>query len=93
VKFLETESSPKQPVMKLPAEEMALDVQRHHKPAFNAFTAPRHVNQEERSARDEHHLLMPSTPLSTTLPVFSPVTESSRPKTSSAILNDVLSSS
>jgi hypothetical protein len=40
VKFLETESSPKQPVMKLPAEEMALDVQRHHKPAFNPFTAP-----------------------------------------------------
>lgn len=95
VKFLETESSPKQ-TMKLPAEEMALDVQRHHKPVFNPFTAPRHVNNEGRQPHDERHLLMPSSPLSSTLPVFSPAMDTTRPtqpKTSSAILNDVLKSS
>ncbi|XP_052106690.1 thyroid receptor-interacting protein 11-like [Mytilus californianus] len=95
VKFLETESSPKQ-TMKLPAEEMALDVQRHHKPVFNPFTAPRHVNHEGRQPHDERHLLMPSSPLSSTLPVFSPAMDTTRPtkpKTSSAILNDVLKSS
>lgn len=95
VKFLETESSPKQ-TMRLPAEEMAADVQRHHKPVFNPFTAPRHVNNEGRQPHDERHLLMPSSPLSSTLPVFSPAMDMSRPtqpKTSSAYLNDVLKSS
>ncbi|XP_063426275.1 thyroid receptor-interacting protein 11-like isoform X5 [Mytilus trossulus] len=95
VKFLETESSPKQ-TMRLPAEEMAADVQRHHKPVFNPFTAPRHVNNEGRQPHDERHLLMPSSPLSSTLPVFSPAMDTSRPtqpKTSSAYLNDVLKSS
>lgn len=85
VKFLETESSPKQ-TMRLPAEEMAQDVQRHHKPVFNPFTAPRHV--DDQTTRQDKHLLMPSSPLSSALPVF---VDSSR--TSSAILNDVLKSS
>lgn len=92
VKFLEKESSPPPPTVRLPAEEMVLDVQRHKdKSAYNPFTAPRHVAVGASSASHDSHILMPSGSLSPILPVFSPVTAQSAP-TSSAILKDVLAS-
>ncbi|XP_052276114.1 thyroid receptor-interacting protein 11-like isoform X3 [Dreissena polymorpha] len=47
VKFLERESSPPPPAVRMPAEEMVRDVQQkqkdQHKPPYNPFTAPRHT--------------------------------------------------
>lgn len=97
VKFLEKESSPPPPSLRLPAEEMVLDVQRHkEKPAYNPFTAPRHVAMPgaqtgTSTASHDSHILMSSAPMSPTLAVFTPVTAHSTPiNTSSEILKDVL---
>lgn len=91
VKFLERESTPPPAPFRLPAEEMAREAQqRHHvkerdphdKPAFNPFTAPRHVSvpiavgsAASLTTSSASHLLMgaPGSP-TTTFPVFSPFT-------------------
>ncbi|XP_060081680.1 thyroid receptor-interacting protein 11-like isoform X2 [Ylistrum balloti] len=97
VKFLEKESSPPPPSLRLPAEEMVLDVQRNKdKPAYNPFTAPRHVAMPGQAgtnaASHDSHILMSSAPMSPTLAVFTPVTAHTTPiNTSSEILKDVLS--
>ncbi|XP_021378002.1 thyroid receptor-interacting protein 11-like isoform X3 [Mizuhopecten yessoensis] len=98
VKFLEKESTPPPPSLRLPAEEMVLDVQRHKdKAAYNPFTAPRHVAMPGQTgtstASYDSHILMSSAPMSPTLGVFTPITAHSTPiNTSSEILKDVLSS-
>ncbi|XP_033734322.1 thyroid receptor-interacting protein 11-like isoform X2 [Pecten maximus] len=97
VKFLEKESSPPPPSLRLPAEEMVLDVQKQKdKPAYNPFTAPRHVAMPGQTgtsaASHDSHILMSSAPMSPTLAVFTPVTAHTTPiNTSSEILKDVLS--
>lgn len=87
VKFLERESSPPPPTVRLPAEEMVRDVQKQketHKPAYNPFTAPRHVAMPASSTaqvgpKTSQHLLMSSTvSMSQTLPTFAAPSESSR---------------
>ena len=87
VKFLERESSPPPPTVRLPAEEMVRDVQKQketNKPAYNPFTAPRHVAMPTGGtpmlgAQNTQHLLMSSTvPVSQTLPTFAAPTESSK---------------
>lgn len=110
VKFLENESTLPPPAVRLPAEEMARDVQRQretNKPAYNPFTAPRHVAMPlkigEQETSHSPHILMSTAPLSPTLPLFAPTPVSaadsspassgrSTPNTSSAILKDVLGS-
>ncbi|XP_053375011.1 thyroid receptor-interacting protein 11-like isoform X2 [Mercenaria mercenaria] len=87
VKFLERESSPPPPTVRLPAEEMVRDVQKQketHKPAYNPFTAPRHVAMPTSSTptlgtQGSQHLLMSSAvSMSQTLPTFAAPSESSR---------------
>ncbi|XP_060577113.1 thyroid receptor-interacting protein 11-like isoform X2 [Ruditapes philippinarum] len=87
VKFLERESSPPPPTVRLPAEEMVRDVQKQketHKPAYNPFTAPRHVamptgGTPTLGTPNTQHLLMSSTvSVSQTLPTFAAPTESSK---------------
>ncbi|XP_062621863.1 thyroid receptor-interacting protein 11-like isoform X2 [Saccostrea cucullata] len=105
VKFLETESTPTPPVMKLPAEDMARDVQRQkqaHKDSYNPFTAPRHVSMPPASGVSDHRnspILMSGSPTSTPMTLFAPsVTPQPRSdnerttsqNTSSAILKNVL---
>ncbi|KAK6181040.1 hypothetical protein SNE40_008983 [Patella caerulea] len=117
VKFLETESSPPPPAVRLPAEQMAKELQeKHHRekettrlskpPAFNPFTAPRHVSMPisvgtDRSAQSDSHILMASTNTPSFTPMFTtpvasdnisqPNSGRSTPQnSSSAILKDVL---
>lgn len=87
VRFLEKESSPPPPPVRLPAEEMARDVQKQkeaHKPAYNPFTAPRHVTMPTPSmespgtSHGSHILMNTSTPVSHALPTFAAPSESSR---------------
>ncbi|XP_050406994.1 thyroid receptor-interacting protein 11 isoform X2 [Patella vulgata] len=119
VKFLETESSPPPPAVRLPAEQMAKELQeKHHRekettrlskpPAFNPFTAPRHVSMPisvgtDRSAKSDSHILMGSTNTPSFTPMFTtpvandnisqPNSGRSTPQnSSSAILKDVLGS-
>lgn len=103
VKFLETESSPTPPVMKLPAEDMARDVQRHkqaQKDSYNPFTAPRHVSMPGGGASDHRSspILMSGAPMSP-MTLFAPATtpqlqssdgQTTTQNTSSAILKNVL---
>lgn len=103
VKFLETESSPTPPVMKLPAEDMVRDVQRHkqaQKDSYNPFTAPRHVSMPGGGASDHRSspILMSGAPLSP-MTLFAPATtpqlqssdgQTTTQNTSSAILKNVL---
>ncbi|KAK7504790.1 hypothetical protein BaRGS_00003818, partial [Batillaria attramentaria] len=91
VKFLEKESTPPPAPFRLPAEEMAREAQqRHHvrerdphdKPAFNPFTAPRHVSMPipvgpaaaAATSSSSHILMAPPGSPTTTFPVFSPFT-------------------
>lgn len=103
VKFLETESSPTPPVMKLPAEDMARDVQRHkqaQKDSYNPFTAPRHVSMPGGEASDHRSspILMsgaPMSPMTLFAPATTPQLQSSDGQTTtqntfSAILKNVL---
>ncbi|KAL3873668.1 hypothetical protein ACJMK2_036761 [Sinanodonta woodiana] len=108
VRFLERESSPPPPTVRLPAEEMVRDVQKQketHKPAFNPFTAPRHVSlpsQVSESSRSrDSHILMGSVAVGNPLQTFASVSNMgpqltppssgrTTPATSSAILKDVL---
>ena len=87
VRFLERESSPPPPTVRLPAEEMARDVQKQkeaHKPAYNPFTAPRHVAmptstpETPGSSQSAHILMSTSTPVSHALPTFAAPSETSR---------------
>ena len=87
VRFLEKESSPPPPAVRLPAEEMARDVQKQkeaHKPAYNPFTAPRHVampaatSEAPGSSQSAHILMSTHTPVSHSLPMFAAPSESSR---------------
>ncbi|XP_022332076.2 uncharacterized protein LOC111129874 isoform X2 [Crassostrea virginica] len=103
VKFLETESTPAPPVMKLPAEDMARDVQRQkqaQKDTYNPFTAPRHVSIPSGGTSDHRNspILMSGAPLSP-MTLFAPATtpqphsserQPSTQNTSSAILKNVL---
>ena len=114
VKFLEVESTPPPATLRLPAEEMARQVQESHhegshshsrpQPAFNPFTAPRHVSvpvpvgaAAMAATSSASHLLMapPGSP-TTAFPVFTPFSDSPGGATtstsSSAILKDVLGS-
>ncbi|XP_041352883.1 thyroid receptor-interacting protein 11-like isoform X2 [Gigantopelta aegis] len=110
VKFLERESSPPLPPVRLPAEDMARELQEKHKekeahkPAFNPFTAPRHVSMplhvgHQASTPTSHILMASGTP--SALPLFQPMSEESisrsssgrsTPQNASAILKDVLGS-
>ena len=87
VRFLEKESSPPPPTVRLPAEEMARDVQKQkeaHKPAYNPFTAPRHVampgvqSETPGTLPSSHILMSTSTPVSHNIPTFAAPSESSR---------------
>ncbi|KAL4238385.1 Golgi organization [Mactra antiquata] len=87
VKFLERESSPPPPTVRLPAEEMVQDIQKQretHKPVYNPFTAPRHVamptsNTSTIGSHKPQHILMSSAvSMSQTLPTFAAPSESSR---------------
>ncbi|XP_048733760.1 thyroid receptor-interacting protein 11-like isoform X4 [Ostrea edulis] len=103
VKFLETESSPTPPVLRLPAEDMARDVQRQkqaQKDSYNPFTAPRHVSIPAGDSTDHRNspILMSGAPLSP-MTLFAPVTtpqplsgtaQATSQNTSSAILKNVL---
>ncbi|XP_076441605.1 uncharacterized protein LOC143280803 isoform X2 [Babylonia areolata] len=82
VKFLEVESTPPPAPVRLPAEEMAREVQQHHHhhpsrdkaPPFNPFTAPRHVSMpipvgsaaSAMASSSSSHLLMATPPGSPT---------------------------
>ncbi|XP_061173845.1 thyroid receptor-interacting protein 11-like isoform X1 [Saccostrea echinata] len=105
VKFLETESTPTPPVMKLPAEDMVRDVQRQkqaQKDSYNPFTAPRHVAMPAGSGVSDHRnspILMSGSPTSTPMTLFAPsmtpqsLSDNERAtsqNTSSAILKNVL---
>ena len=103
VKFLETESTPAPPVMKLPAEDMARDVQRQkqaQKDTYNPFTAPRHVSIPAGDTSDHRNspILMsgaPLSPMTLFAPAMTPQPHSSEGQpstqnTSSAILKNVL---
>lgn len=79
VKFLEKESSPPPPTVRLPAEEMARDIQQKqkeaHKTPFNPFTAPRHVSMptsvsSATGAQNSHILISPGSPVTETFPTF-----------------------
>ncbi|KAK7104910.1 thyroid receptor-interacting protein 11-like isoform X2 [Littorina saxatilis] len=94
VKFLEMESTPPPAPARMPVEQMARETQQRHpvkerdprdKPAFNPFTAPRHVSMPinvgaaavaTSSSSSSHLLMSPPSPGSptTTFPVFSPFT-------------------
>jgi hypothetical protein len=103
VKFLETESSPTPPVLRLPAEDMARDVQRQkqaQKDSYNPFTAPRHVSMPAGDSTDHRNspILMSGAPLSP-MTLFAPasssqplsgVAQTTSQNTSSAILKNVL---
>lgn len=87
VKFLERESSPPPPTVRLPAEQMVRDVQKQketQKPAYNPFTAPRHVampstNTPHVGPQSSQHILMSSAvSVSQTFPTFAAPSESSR---------------
>lgn len=87
VKFLERESSPPPPTVRLPAEEMVQDIQKQRetqKPTYNPFTAPRHVAMPTSSSviggpQNSKHILMSSTvSMSQTLPTFATPIESTR---------------
>ncbi|KAK3591801.1 hypothetical protein CHS0354_007654 [Potamilus streckersoni] len=80
VRFLERESSPPPPTVRLPAEEMVRDVQKQketHKPVFNPFTAPRHVSMpaqvSESSRSRDSHILMGSVAVGNPLQTFASV--------------------
>ena len=109
VRFLERESSPPPPTVRLPAEEMVRDVQKQketQKPAYNPFTAPRHVavplQTSVSNLPSSDHILMGSTvPSSYSLTTFATPSQSSATPpgsgrntpastTSGAILKDVL---
>ncbi|KAL5009215.1 hypothetical protein ScPMuIL_014796 [Solemya velum] len=106
VKFLEKESSPPPPTVRLPAEEMARDVEKQreaHRPTYNPFTAPRHVAVPSQTGRStpNSHILMGDMAESSPLPMFlstdsftTSTTHSkhgyTQPTSSSAILKDVL---
>ena len=87
VKFLERESSPPPPTVRLPAEEMVKDVQQKQKEAqktpFNPFTAPRHVAMPTSSsvatgAQNSHILISPGSPETDTFLTFASPTEQSK---------------
>ncbi|XP_059162173.1 thyroid receptor-interacting protein 11-like [Physella acuta] len=89
VKFLEKESSPPPSPVRLPAEAMAAETQHRHKPAFNPFTAPRHVVQDgQRSSSPSSHLLIANDISTSPTPFFTPLT--SLHTSESAILKNVL---
>ncbi|XP_067680308.1 thyroid receptor-interacting protein 11-like isoform X2 [Haliotis asinina] len=82
VKFLEKESSPPPPPVRMPAEKMAQEVTDKHKenqkPVFNPFTAPRHVSMPlsigEQTATTKPHILMaPMSPVTQTNPLIAPM--------------------
>ena len=92
VKFLERESSPPPPPVRLPAEDMARELhEKHkekegHKPTFNPFTAPRHVSMplpvgHQTSTPTSHILMASGTP--SALPLFQPMSEESISQSSS----------
>ena len=89
VKFLERESSPPAPTVRLPAEEMVRDVQQkqkeaHNKPAYNPFTAPRHVAQSSlpsshmTGSHDSHILMSTAHSMTETYPTFAAPSVDSR---------------
>jgi len=102
VKFLQEESSPAPPPMRLPVEEMAAEAAlRHKQPGFNPFTAPRHVTTDgsnntsqpssflfPTSSNSQSNLLMSSHD-GPTSPLFAPLTSTTN-HGESAILKDVL---
>ncbi|XP_052766404.1 thyroid receptor-interacting protein 11-like isoform X4 [Mya arenaria] len=97
VKFLERESSPPAPTVRLPAEEMARDVQQKQKeatqkPAYNPFTAPRHATHStpsslatgsHGSSHDSHILISPAVSMAQTFPTFATPSQDSRTPPSS----------
>ncbi|ESO96444.1 hypothetical protein LOTGIDRAFT_115668 [Lottia gigantea] len=82
VKFLETESTPPPPPVRLPAEQMAQELQQKHRekdhtkpPTFNPFTAPRHVAMPinldgNKSKATDSHILMASSNTPSFTPMF-----------------------
>jgi len=95
VKFLEKESSPPPAPFRPPAEEMARELQEKqkeaHKPAFNPFTAPRHVSMplqvstgELATATKSHLLMGPMSPgVTNTSPLMAPMSGESLSQPSS----------
>lgn len=103
VKFLERESSPPLPALKMNTDEVDQESPNKNKTSkklpsnFNPFTAPRHValpvSVDDHLSTQGQHLLM--APMAPGFPVLSPVTSDSQSSKkhsnlSSAILNDVL---
>lgn len=103
VKFLERESSPPLPALKMNTDEVDQESPNKNKTSkklpsnFNPFTAPRHValpvSVDDHLSTQGQHLLM--APMAPGFPVLSPVTSDSQSSKkhsnlSSVILNDVL---
>ena len=85
VRFLERESSPPPPTVRLPAEEMVRDVQKQketQKATYNPFTAPRHVAAPSQTSTasvtsSDHILMRSSVPDSYSLTTFAAPSDSS----------------